>query len=228
MQTEREPEVAEVIGGELQLVAALRSAQLGKSHHAGVVHQDLERAAPRAHELVHAAGVRQIQGADEDLVVSARALDAGRDFSSRLEVARRQGHFGAGLSQRARGFRADARRTSGDEGTLATQIDPRDHVHRRRAKAERRLDQLCHGGSMRPPPAGFMPRSRQALACAARAAPGAQGSGWFRPGRKVGPPRSHRRPRWRAPPRAPPRRASRSALRPPARTGPRARWPGRR
>jgi hypothetical protein len=72
VQPEREPEVAEVVGGELQLPAP-RGALFGRGHHARVVDQDVQRALPAPRERGDRSGVGQLQFADPQRAAALHA-----------------------------------------------------------------------------------------------------------------------------------------------------------
>ena len=74
-ETGGQREVTEVVGGEVQLVAAGGEGALGDRHHPGVVDEDVERSVPAVDERGHRGRVRQLKGANVDGAVAGALAD---------------------------------------------------------------------------------------------------------------------------------------------------------
>ena len=142
MQAEREREVAEVVGRELHLLAAVRERQLLDRHHAGVVDEDVERPVPAGHEGVDAGEVGQLEVGDRDVVVAGARADVAGDLLAVAGPAHGEGDRGPSSGERAGGLDADARGAAGDDRPLAREVDALDHLRCRRLVAERGRDPL--------------------------------------------------------------------------------------
>ncbi len=120
-------EVAEMIGGELEL-PALWCAGLRARHHAGVVDQDVQRPVPGGDQRRDRCRVGEVHGRDEDVGVGATGHDRRRDTLSCVGVADREGHLRADGGERTCGLQADTRCPTGHDDPAAAQIDPADDL----------------------------------------------------------------------------------------------------
>ena len=69
MQSEREREVAEVVGRKLQL-PAFGSAQKRRGHHRSVVDQEVQRSRKTRDEIVDRLSIDEVEMSDVHLVVA--------------------------------------------------------------------------------------------------------------------------------------------------------------
>lgn len=75
-QPESQPEVAEVVGGELHFVALGAPAQFRYGHHPGVVDQDVQRTVELGDQAVDRAAIEQVQRCDMHCRVARPCPDA--------------------------------------------------------------------------------------------------------------------------------------------------------
>jgi hypothetical protein len=132
MQTVREREMAEMIGGELHFVSAVRQCQILDGHHAGVVDQDVQRPAPFCGEGGDAGQVAEVQRADGDRVVPGVRADVPADPFTGGDVPHRKRDGRSRIGERARRLDTDAGRAAGHDRALTTEIDARNDVGGRR------------------------------------------------------------------------------------------------
>ena len=132
VQADGEREVPEVVGGELHLPALGRVLERGERHHAGVVDEQVQRAAPVRHERGHRGLVDEVEAAD----AHGAALDRRRGAPSRGGVAHRERDLGAGPGEHAGRLDPDARRAAGDDRAPTGQVDARDDLGGRRVESE--------------------------------------------------------------------------------------------
>ena len=139
VQAEREREVPEVVGRELQL-PALGRARLGRRHHAGVVDEHVQgpvQAATKAATDARSARSRcsrahvGIAGRFDDL--AGRALAGG-------EVAHRERHVGSRARQRTRRLDSDPGRAAGDDDAATAEVDAACYFRSRRVVSVLRAD----------------------------------------------------------------------------------------
>ena len=136
METEREHEVAEMVGRELELPAVWRQLERGQRHHAGVVDEDVERSGPGVREGGDRGRIGEVQRSDVNRVVAGRLADLDRGALAGVGVADGQRDRGAGARERAGGFDADPGRGAGDDCVPAGEIDALDHLGGRRLESE--------------------------------------------------------------------------------------------
>ena len=140
MQAGGEREVAEVVGGELQL-PALRRAQLsGEAMTPALLTRMCSGPSQRGDERRDGRLVGEVERRDEDLLVAGGRGDVLGGALAGLGVADGEGDLGAGAGQRAGGLDADAGRAAGDDGAAAGQVDAGDDLGGGGVGAERRGD----------------------------------------------------------------------------------------
>jgi hypothetical protein len=132
MQSGGQCEVAEMIGGELELPTLRRSGQRA-GHDPGIVDQDVHRLVPRGDERRDRCRVGEVNRRDQDVGVAGGGLDLRGDALSRVGGADREGHLCTRGGECARGFEADAGCPTGHDDPTAGQVDSG--------------DDLCGGGS---------------------------------------------------------------------------------
>ena len=135
-QTKHEREMAEIVAGELHLPALVGSLEFGDRHHAGVVHQDVKRTPPPLGEGGDRRLVGQVETLDVYGVVAGLAPKVGCHRFPGLRSANGQGDLRARGTQRARRLDAQATRRARHHGSLAGQIDSRDHLVGRRLESK--------------------------------------------------------------------------------------------
>jgi hypothetical protein len=131
VQTGGQREMAEVVGAELGL-PALRGPAVRGVHHAGVVHQDVERSVPGGGERVDTRQIGEIELFDDDVGATGGVGDVGGDR-----------HLGAGVGEGPGGLHADAGGPAGDDRAPARQVDSVDDLQGRAGAAELAADP-CH------------------------------------------------------------------------------------
>jgi Stage II sporulation protein E (SpoIIE)/GAF domain len=139
----RQREVAQVVGGELQLMALRAAGQLRHGHDPGVVDQDVQWAAPARGHPCRRLQVGQVQQDRLDLRVAGRRGDPlGRVAAGRAAAG---GHHNgrARAGQRAGGLVADPGVRPRHQRGLARQVDPLQDVTGGAVEPERR-DQPAH------------------------------------------------------------------------------------
>jgi hypothetical protein len=109
MQAEREREVAEVVGLELELPALRGQLEVRQCHHAGVVDEDVQRARSARYEGGDRGRVRQVEPDDVDRVVTRAGPNVGGRTLAGANVAHGQRHVGARPGQRPCRVDSDAR-----------------------------------------------------------------------------------------------------------------------
>jgi hypothetical protein len=102
-------EVAQMVGGELQLPALGRTLQLRQGHDPGVVHQNVQRPGPAGHEVAHRGLIGEVQARDRDL-----GAELGGDLLPRSHVPDRERHLSPGAGQGPGSLDPNARGASGD------------------------------------------------------------------------------------------------------------------
>ena len=107
VESEREREVAKVVGRELELPAVGCQLELGERHHAGVVDEDVQRPGPGAREGGNRGRIGEVERSDLDGVVAGRILDLGRDEFAGVGVADGEDDGGAGAREGPGGLDAD-------------------------------------------------------------------------------------------------------------------------
>jgi len=112
-----------VIGCKLLLVALEGELQLWYRHHAGIVHENMERPEPGCRERADRHGVGQVEPGDLNNVVSRGHQDVARGNTSRFDVAYANRDFGAGVCQSPNCLHAYTRGAAGHDRALARQID---------------------------------------------------------------------------------------------------------
>ena len=127
-----ELEVAEVVGGELRLVAT-GVARQRRRHHARVVDEDVERldrGDDAGCEAIDRGGIEQVHRVENDVGhVAKSGLGLPR-------IARGHEDLRARRAEGADGLEADPRVASGDDHALAPEVDTADHVFGGRGGAE--------------------------------------------------------------------------------------------
>nr|WP_264295191.1 hypothetical protein [Microbispora sitophila] len=131
-QAQSQLEVAEMVGRELPFVAARVSNQFA-AHDAGVVDEDVERAAGveiPGGEGVDRCRVEEVEPAGLDV------LDPGQRGRGAVRVACGHGDRRAGLVERTGGLQTDPAVAAGDDDARAGQVDAPEHVVGRRRRGE--------------------------------------------------------------------------------------------
>ena len=141
VQAECEREVAEVVGRELHLPALFSPLEVGQSHHAGVIDEQVERPAPVRDEGGDGGLVGEVESLDVNGGVAGGSGDVGGDPVAGVGVAHGERDFGARAGQRTCRLDPDARRTAGDDRAPAREIDAVDHLGGGRGKSETSLDE---------------------------------------------------------------------------------------
>jgi hypothetical protein len=94
-EPQREREVTEMVGRELQLPAVV-STSLGRGHHSRVVHEDVEGPTPGADEPVDRLGVGELELGGVHGRISRARGDLRCDVCAGLRVSYRERYVGAG------------------------------------------------------------------------------------------------------------------------------------
>jgi hypothetical protein len=137
-----ELEVAEVVAGELGLVAA-GIARERRRHHARVVDEDVEhvgRGEDASGEAIDRRGIEQVHGVENDV---------GQVAKSRLGLLRIAGgheDLRARRVEGAHGLEADPGVAPGDDDALAPEVDAADHLLGRRGGAKAGTDRSLRCG----------------------------------------------------------------------------------
>ena len=139
VQAEREREVPEVVGGELQL-PALGRARLGGRHHACVVDEHVQWARPGRDEGRDRRPVGEVEVLDAHVGI-ARGFDdlAGRALAGG-KVAHRERHVGSRARQRTRRLDSDPGRAAGDDDAATAEVDAACYFRSRRVVSVLRAD----------------------------------------------------------------------------------------
>lgn len=108
VEPEGEPEVAEMVGGELQFAVFRRPGQTGCDD-TRVIDQQVQRPVPALPEAIDRTGIREVQRGDVQSVVAGRGGQILGHRRTGVCVADREGDLRAGAGERADRLEADAR-----------------------------------------------------------------------------------------------------------------------
>ena len=88
VQSAGQSEVAQMVGGELQLPTLCRQLEVRQRHHAGVVDEQMERSTPARGEGGDRRLVREVEPADVECIVARGGGDVGGTSVSGGGIAR--------------------------------------------------------------------------------------------------------------------------------------------
>lgn len=143
VQARGEREVAQMVGGELQL-PSLFGVLLGAGHDAGVVHQDVQRALPGRGECGDGRRIGEVQVGHMHVLVAGRFGDVLGDELADRHVADGQSDGRPRTSQGPSRLRAETGGCAGDQRTAAREIDTLRDLCGRAGETEGRDDER-HG-----------------------------------------------------------------------------------
>jgi hypothetical protein len=135
VERQRQREVAQVVDGKLHF-PPFRRALLRQRHHAGIVHQHVQRIVPAGRKSADGLTIREIQAADARAASARAPRNLGGRPRAGLDLAHRERHRGAGRGQRPRRLDPDARRAAGDDDLPAREVDAGGHVRGGGVEAE--------------------------------------------------------------------------------------------
>src|SRR6202034_2735983 len=110
-----EREMAEMVGGELEL-AALGRVLLGSGHNACVVDKDVELTHPTCDELAHRCEVGQVEPLGPHFGIPRLRPDREHGAVCGMRVARRDGDVGTCCGERPGSLATEPAAAAGDNG----------------------------------------------------------------------------------------------------------------
>lgn len=130
VEAEGEGEVAQVVDGELRLPTVRCADEFRRSHHSGVVDQDVQRAVPGRHERGDRRPVGQVEPSYRQLSRLGRqfSFQACHYAGTRVGVPHGQGDIGARRGECPGRLHPDSGTGSGHHGPAAVQVDAVDHL----------------------------------------------------------------------------------------------------
>jgi hypothetical protein len=137
-----ELEVAQVVGGELEFVAARIPPQVVQGHDTGIVDEDME-GQPRVKEVlgegIDGRRIGQVHRLNFNTSANLGGIPAGA-----FDIAGRHDHPCARQGERSRRVETKAGVTARDDGYFSNQTDARDDIRSGRGGGEAGVDRLLH------------------------------------------------------------------------------------
>jgi hypothetical protein len=142
-QPERQSEVPEVVGCELQLIAFRRVLQLRQGHDPGIVDEHVQRPVPVGNECGNRSQHREVEMNGADVWVAGGGGETRGRLRPGGQIADGQRHLGTGEGQRPRRLDADSGSCPGDDDAPARKATAGHHLLGRGPGPERCRDG-CH------------------------------------------------------------------------------------